>query len=1224
MKVVLRFGALAVGVALATSGVGEAAEPPARKAVKKPAASASKTSGSSEKGKSSGKKAQAEKAEKKEEAKAPPPGVAPEDVRSGPARVKPAVAKFADVPRIADSKKDALADKKRDEAIEALKRLVTKMHDSNLQKADMLSHLSELYWEKSQYLYRLEMDRFLAAEKQYDASLARGEKLEEPKKDHRESERYRAETMAIYEDILRAYPNYPKRDEILFSMGYNLYELGRRDAAVARYEELIKDFPKSQFVPDAYIQLGNHYFENNKLVPAKQNYEKARDTGVPKIYAYAIYKLSWCDFNTGDYEEGLKKLHEVVDYSARQEELGDLRTEALNDLTVFYVQLDRPKDAISYFKEKAPTKRQGRLIAKTAAGLVDAGHFDSAILTYRTLVDDEPMGANAPEYQQAIVRAFEGLRQRQQVRKEMKRMVDLYSPGGDWWKANESKASVLRNAFSVTEEAMRVMVTDYHQEAQKTRQVETYRLARDIYKQYVDAFASSSNPEFVADSAFNIRFFYAEILWALEEWQAAAAEYDAVAAFKIPDRDSAREVSNESYRKSAAYNAILAYDKLVKIERGQLAKSDLKDGQKVDEKKDKGDVAKQKIVKRDAKEREEEPLTKFEDRLVAACDTYVKLYPDTQDEIDLRYQAAVILYDRSHFVDAARRFGEIIEKFPEERRSRDAADLTMYVLESREEWLELSTLSRKFLANKKLSKPGTEFATRVSRVVEGSHYKWVDEVVYKKEKNPRKAAEEFLKFVAEFPKSENADRALTYVMVIAQEANEIDKGIEAGERFLKEYPRSNFELKARYSLAGLYEKVAEYRKAATMAESFISEYDAAVKAQEAEAKRAKERKATAKKSDTPGAAEDAESKRAQRAAERKALVDEAGAWVADAQFNAGVWWEGAGEPQKAVSAYTAYVTRFKDRKDVPQVAFAIANVWEKEKKWGEAAKTFGAFAETYGRDSRAAAQQVYLARYHELLAYQQLKNVREQERVQAELVRGWNKLPEAARKDVAVLNAYGHARFLTLEPAWKRYTDIKFSRVNTIRRDLNAKQKEIQRLEKEYLAVLATGSGDWGIAALTRIGLAYADFAKNIMDSPDPQGLDEDQLAMYRGELENLALPLEDKATEALEKALEKAYELGVYSQWTLAAQDQVNRYRPGAYAQVRPVGYRASDSMARAELARQPDGVTAATTPPAAPAPGTPEQPAAPAAPADPAQKAPTSEEKAPAPTASLGEVRP
>jgi tetratricopeptide (TPR) repeat protein len=723
MKAFLRFGALAVGVALTASGVGEAA-PPGKAAGKKPPAAAAKTAA----------KASAEKAP------SAIPGAPEEKRRNGPARMSTASTKFAEVPRIADSKKEALADKKRDEAIEGFKRLIPKIQDGTSRKADLLYRLSELYWEKSKYLYRLEMDKYLAQEKEYDAAVARGEKREPPKEDHQDSERYRAETMSLYEDILRDYPQYELRDEVLFSQAYNLQELNRGPEAVKRYEELIRDFPKSQFVPDAYIQLGNYYFDNNKLIPAKQNYEKARDTGVPKIYAYAIYKLAWCDYNTGDYEAGLKKLQETVEYAeTRSEELGDLKTEALNDLTVFYVQLDQPKEAIAYFKLKAPAKRQARLIAKTAVGLADAGHFDSAIHMFGWLINDAPMGPNAPEYQQAIVRAYEGLRQRKQVQAEMKKMVDLYRPGGQWWQANAGDTPVLRNAFNVTEEAMRVMVTEYHQEAQKTRQVDTYRLARDIYKEYVDAFASSDDPNFVSDSAFNLRFFYAEILWTLEEWEAAAAQYDAVVAFKIPDRDSAREVSNESYRKAASFAAVLAYDKLVKIERGQLTKTELKSGQKVDENKYKGDVEKRRIVKKDAKEQQEEPLTHFEERLVSACDTYNRLYPDNPDEVDLRYQAAVILYDRNHFVDAARRFGEIIAKFPEERRSRDAADLTMFVLEGREEWFELNKLSRQFLSNKKLTKPGSEFAARVAKVVEGSQYKWVDEVVYRQEKNPKKA-----------------------------------------------------------------------------------------------------------------------------------------------------------------------------------------------------------------------------------------------------------------------------------------------------------------------------------------------------------------------------------------------------------------------------------------------------------------------------------------------------
>ncbi|WP_257446627.1 tetratricopeptide repeat protein [Archangium lipolyticum] len=1229
MKAVLRFGALAVGVALTAGGAGEAAQPtrkPSKAAVQRDSKRQDPPRPEAREVKAS-KDAKASTDAK--EAKRPSSA---EKEREGPARMGPArmgPSSMANAPRIADEKKDGLADRKRDEAIEGFKRLIPKLQEGSHRRADMLYRLAELYWEKSKYLYQQEMNRYLAAEKAHDAATARGEKQEPPKEDHRDSERYRAETMRIYEELLSGYAEWPQRDEILFYLGYNLQELGRRDDAVKRYHQLIQEYPQSQFVPDTYVQLGNHYFDNNKLKEAREYYEKARESKVPKVYAYAVYKLAWCDYNAGAYDEGLAKLHEVVDYAGeRGEELGDLKTESLNDVIVFYVKLDRAQDGIAYFKQKAPEKRQERLISKMAVQLMDVGLYDSAIETYRTLIQDKPMGPGAPEYQQSIVKSFEGLRKRDQVRAEMKRMVELYRPGGEWWQANAGNKPVLRNAFGVTEEAMRVMVTDYHQEAQKTRQVETYRLARDIYKQYVDTFASSNDPEFISDYAFNMRFFYAEILWALEEWEAAAVQYDAVVAFQVPDRDSAREVSNEQYRKNASFAAIMAYDKLVKIERGQLAKTELKDGQKVDENKSKGQVEKKGRLTKKGTDQAEEPLTRFEERLVAACDTYNKLYPDNPDEIDLRYQAALIVYDRHHYVDAARRFGEIINKFPAERRSRDAADLTMYVLESREEWLELNKLSRQFLANEKLLKPSPEFAARVARVVEGSQYKWIHEVVYQKEKNPAKAAELFLDYVKEFPRSDNADRALTSAMVIFQEAGQIDRGVQAGERVLSDYSGSIFEPKVRYTLARLYEKLAEFRKAAAMYAAFVDTYDTATRAFAPQASQGKDKQARAsskKGKDSKDAkakesrsndAQGTDEARAGKDAERRQLLAEAEKWVADALFNAGLWWEGVGESDKAITAYRAYLTRFKDRPDVPQIAYNIALVHEKDGKWAEAARAFESFTEAYGKDSRTAAGQVYLARYQQLLAYRKVKDARNIERVQDELVRGWARLSPEEKQRPELLNAYGHARFLAVEGDWQRYVGIKFKNVATIRRDLAAKQQSIQKVEKAYTDVLATGSGEWGIAALTRVGLAYSDFARNILESPDPSGLDEEQLAMYRGELENLALPLEDKANEALEKALGKAYELALYNEWTLAAQEQVNRYHPGAYAQVRQVPFRGSEFFVTADVAKEP-GLPDTSQAGATPQPATP-APAAPAAPEQPSTEASLM------PSSASGEVRP
>lgn len=1103
--------------------------------------------------------------------------------------------------KLGDAQKEALADKKRDESIDQLKKIIPKFEDGAEQKAELLFQLSELYWEKSQYLYRKEMKKLEDDQVAYEAALNKGEKgLKEPKEDHRESELFRSETMRLYETILREYPSYQRKDEVLFSLGYNQYEIGKKDAAVKRYQELIKNYPTSKFVPDAYVQLGNHFFEANNLAEAETNFKKAYATKIPKISSYALYKLGWCDYNAGRIEEGLKKLQDVVSFAdAQGKQFVDLKNEALNDSVLFFVQLDRVDDGINYFKAKAGKKKQPKLVARLSYGLADAGHHESAIKGFRYLINDQPMGAAAPEYQQAIVKSYEGLRQRELVKAEIKKLVDLYAPGSQWWKANESQKSIIRNAFSLTEEAMRTMVTDYHAEAQKTKSVATYKLARDIYKQYVDAFASSSDENFISDQAFNLRFFYAEILWSLEDWEEAAKQYDAVVAFKIPNRDTAKEASNENYRKLAAYNSVLTYGKLLDIERGVVSKTQLDESKTIDENKKKGVVAKQKAVKRQKlseDQMKEKPLTKIEDKLVAACDRYNQMFPNNPDEIELRYQAAVILFDKSHFVDAAKRFGEVILKWPEERRSQDAADLTMSVLEDKEEWLELNKLARAFLGNKKLSKPNTEFTKRVAGVVEGSQYKWVDEVVYKKEKNPARAAEEFLKFVEEFPRSENADRALTYAMIIFQEANQIDRGIEQGERVLKDYPGSVFELKVRYTLAVFYEKTADFEKSANMYEAFIDTYDRLkdpkkyaeeqkkklAEAKKAEAAAKKDKKAVAKAD--PKAKKDAgkagASDRKINPEELKAQLADADKWIADAQFNAALWWEGLGKSDKAIAAYGAYMTRFKDKKDVPEIAFNIAEIQEKDGKHAEALKAFEDFNVKYAKDPRATASLHYQSKYKQYLLQLKAKNQKDADKLQDELIKGFAKLSAEEKQNLDNLNAFGHARFNALEPQWKAYTDIKFTKVATIKNDFKLKQTKMAAVEKMYTEVLAIGAGEWGIAALTRIGQGYADFANNIRKSPDPKGLDEDQLDMYRSELENLTLPLEDKAVEALEKALAKAYELNIYNEWTLAGQDKINEYRRGYYGDLKQVGFQGSEFFATMPVLKDAGTATAKAEP--------------------------------------------
>ena len=1037
--------------------------------------------------------------------------------------------------------REAKADAKRDEQIEALKRVIPHAEEGTPQKAEMLFQLSELYWEKSRYLYRREMLAFFTAQKG----------AEDAKEDHRESELYRSETMRLYEAVLREFPTYERKDEVLFNLAYNLYEVGRRDPAVQRYEELLRDYPSSRFVPDTLIQLGNHAFDvTNSLERARSFYERAWQSKNPKIKSYALYKLAWCDFNAGQPKRALEKLKETVDFSEQQGKeraFTDLKTEALNDLVRVHVELDEPEAAIAYFRAHAGKKRQLTLMARLGEGLLGAGHQESAIRAYRALLLEAPSAEAAPEYQQAIVKAFEGLRQREQVRVEVKRLAELYRPGSDWWAANASKVEVLRAGFNVAEEALRTLVTEYHLEAQKTKQVDTYRLARDIYREYIDAFASSEDPRFVSDHAFNLKFFYAEILWALEEWEAAAQQYSEVASFKVPDRPEAKEASDERHRQTAAYDALLAYDKLVKIERGRLAPTASNEARPVDERKSKGHVEKTGRLERGAALMlEEEPLTRFEIALVGACDGYNLRFPKNSDEVDVAYQAALILYGRKHFVEAARRFGEIILGHPEDRRSQEAAALSMAVLEEKGAWGELNALSRRFKANARLARPGTDFARRVAAIVEGSQYKLVDEIVYRKEKNSKAALDQFLAFVEEFPRSENADRALTYAMLLADERGQLDTAIAIGERLLRDFPLSIFDLRVKYDLARLYGQLTDFHRAAAMSEAFVAACDLAVR-------------------ETP--LKD-EARRKEREAAVEKCGDGADGWVQNALYNAGLWYEVTGELDKAISAKRRYALRFKSAPDAPLVAMDVGRLLEQGGKLEEALKDDDRLLSASAKDPRLSDALRLELRHRELKLEERRGNLAEQDRVAKELVASWPRLNEQERQTPRALLAFAHARFVLLEPAFRSYTELTFKRFSTFKVDRPAKEKRLSELVLAYTEVIGLGNADYGIAALTRIAQLYADFAANIAQLPDPPGLDEDQAALFRSELETrYVFPVEQKAVLALEKALAKAYELSIYGEWTLLAQEQLNRFRPGAYGKARALRVRPEDAFAGAGL---------------------------------------------------------
>ncbi|MEM1022747.1 MAG: tetratricopeptide repeat protein [Myxococcota bacterium] len=1080
------------------------------------------------------------RAQEEESASEPAPD---EEVDSG--REGAASFKIETVVDQTDVDKSDQAAQKRDESIQLLKELIPRADDTR--KAEMIFRLAELYWEKSKFEYNQEFEDF---EKAYQAWAESGQRGSPPERASfiRESELIKDNALNLYERVLNEYPRYERNDEVLFYLGYNEYEAANTEKAVDHYLQLIKQFPQSRLVDDAYLQLGEHYFNNNRLGQAQRAYQKASESDEPRIYNYAIYKLAWCDYNYQDYAAGIKKMKRVIDNAevvGADKKSVELKSEALNDLARFFSYVDEVDTAFAYFKAKGGEEIAVRYTERLGNLFGDQGKWPLQVQTFRLLIDRYPMSERSPHLQSKIVAAYSQLEDKSQVRTEVERLVDLYRPGTPWYKhhenAGESGAAALEYAYDLTETSLRNLVTEYHRDAQKRQNVETYYLARDIYAKYLDAFSETK-------AAYEMRYFYAEVLWALLEWKNAALQYDQIARAETNDT-----AAQKKYQREAAYNQILAYEKIIKEKKDQ---GDPTTQRKVKEAKDKGQskqVTRVNISLSDDKEYPEEAIPANELSLAAACDLYFGIADEADKELPaIKFKAAFVYFDHNHFSESAKRFFEMIEKYPRDKLAKRSAYLILDSLGLQKKWDELAFYAGKFKTNDKLVGNDKKFAKEVQELLEGSTYLSIQTAEIKakalddgdeKEAAYAAVASRFSKFQEDFATSDYADEATFSAVLIYNNADELDHAIKMAEIFRKTYEPKVHKKKSKLTrrskkeareavdkemdivhrnhllLAEFYERIADFSTSATLYDEFFTDY--------------------------PG--------------HEKASV---------ALYNAAVYRQGLGDTDDAIAKFTTYYTDHAKGEEAAEVYWRVCELQETKKDWESAAGCYDRFRKRYANAGQA---KIFESRYKfATLVDEKLGKRRDAMKEYAWIVQEFPNLkPEEQKKEGAQL-AGAHARFELLEPEFQSFSKISFTRLSP--KILKSKLGGAQTLacvstdeakceaEGKYLDVLTYGNGDYGICALTRIGQVYRNVADTFRNAPLPKRLTFDQQEIYRAELDAQALGPEEKGLQAFERALDKAYELNIYNECTLTAQENLKELNPDKFPELQKPGYEGAD----------------------------------------------------------------
>jgi len=988
------------------------------------------------------------------------------------------------------------AEAKRLESIQFLRDLISRGEATGPRKAEMMLRLADLYFEQGRSIFLREMAKY---DTQYETCFnTDGCDYEHMEPNNSKSSDWQEKSIRLYSQILRNYPRYNRADEATFYLGMALADLGRTEESVKKFTALVKTYPDSSFVPDSFVNIGEYYFDTNNAYKALLAYKKATNFRESPKYSFALYKLAWCYYNVGEYGKSIEKMKAVVSYTQNDTSADkriQLEDEALKDLVRFFADAGEMDAAYEYFSKLGKKDLILSMLKRLATMYFEQGKFEQCIQTYRRLISENPQSARSPEYQVEIIKAYKKIGKKEETLHEVNRLLKTYGKGSSWVQANASDLSAVKSANSSIEKNVRQVAVEYHQHAQKLGRgntaKKTYALAYKAYKLYLNEFSSSSH-------VYEVRYAFAELLWAVKKFGEAFDQYMAVV--KID--------SNGKRSRFCAESAIFAAEKMV-------------------EKEGKSDTRRTKGPVKDAVAQE---LTDWEKKYVGACKQYATLYPKDKKVRNIIYRTAYLLYNKFRFEEAAEQFKLVIKMDPGSKEAEQAANLILDSFVVNDDLPNLKKNAKFYFEQEGLG--SSTFKKEVYNIYQRASFELIGEE-YNAKGDKATAATAYMAFYDEFSSTAEVKVLATALNNSAFYYKELSRVADSMKvrQILVEDPKFGSKTKYYYNqIAALgydYETIADFSQAAHYYEMMFGLYP-------------KEKKALSKSKEDSA----------------KALLETIDGQAADAIYSAAVFRKAGADMSKAVVNYQKFVAGFPADERVDDVKMTVARIFEDQKAWAKAANAYYAFYSKANVDT--SIDFVYFSRLRHARALEKMNQAEKAQNLFVETVALYEKVAAAGAEKGLYTEYAAEMMFELIKPAVAKYSTLEvtslgqgYARKYEDRhqaRQLKALNESATALKERFTAVVATGSGQWSLASLVELGKTLEMYGKALEKSETPYYLTGEQKEMYRIALGDMIFPQVENAVGYYKQALDKAYELTLYTEDTAFAVRRLGELRPDEF----------------------------------------------------------------------------
>ncbi len=997
---------------------------------------------------------------------------------------------------------------RRDEALAAFEEFLRKYPNHPRYTPDVLYRLAELYFEKSN-------DDHLLAEEAFDRQMELynlGRIPEQPETPERNYDK----SVGLFQRLLTDFPDYRYVDGAYYLLGFCLNSMGKEEEAKRAFEDLIRVAPESRFVAEAWVRIGEYYFDYNQLPAAISAYANALNYPDNPFYDKALYKLAWAYYRADRFEDAISSFKDLVRYADKKKaETGksgsELREEAIEYLSISLSEEDWNNDGETdeefgmtrvsrYLKGDEPYEQE--VLVRLAKILFDNSRYQGSVDVYNLALQKYPLNKDNPKHHDQMILALERLRRFEDAMAERRQIGLYYGRGSKWYQHQEKEGNqdALSYADGLAKNNLIDSATWYHEQAQKSAEEavnrkdpkleqearERFALAATAYEKYLESYPNDRE-------AYKWQFYLAECLFYSTQFVQAAEAYASVREIDYGENE---------FREPAAFNAIKALEFQVAdgIKQGEISPAALPDQIAVEDEAPPADGAQgrgeeAKVVI------EAQEIPELVLKLNKARERYVELgLKNDRDPIlagKLDFQAARIYYDFQDLPEARKRFERIIDAYEGQDVSIYAATLMLQSFLLEQDYENMALWADKISNNPKLanSAKAQEVRQEAERLKLGALFKNADKLM--DAKKYEEAAVAYEKVVSANPKNEYADDALNNAAVAYEKVKRYESAMRLYNRVVQEYPDSPLAPVALFRVSFNAERFFDFDKAVRSYLLLVDRY------------------------------RDSEDR-------EKSLR------------RAGVILENLQDYDQAADVYTRFANEFPRSPDAPLALYQAVKVHEKRENVQQMIRTINDFKSRYGGDAKYNLEVMegldkVASHYYKTRNYKAARNYY-QTILREYAVRGIE--PGSPPAEFAA-----KAQFHLAEMKFQDWDRIQLKgTLKTQERALKSKLTGAQALRPEFERVYEFRNREWIMAAGYRAANILQRFAQALYNAEIPFEEGSEEYFIYQTQLEDLAVPLEDQAVEAYEKVINQARQDKIVNEWTKKVLTELNKYKPSEY----------------------------------------------------------------------------